>query len=645
VSDNLEAAKMLFTQAAQQLLKEDYAGAEPLLRSALAHAPGRPSIVNNLAAALIGQGKFTEARSLARQATTATPDNAEAWLNLGRCLEADKDNAGALAAYDRALALKPDSADAWCNRGNIFKAQLDFPKAQEAYEKAIALRPDFAEALGNLAMLFLRMDKPTEAIPNIDRAIALKPDLPYAYDARLQARLSQCDWSSYDTDSAAVTRSIRDGRQSTLPFTFLTLPSDPQLQRRCAELYCSGKYTAEQAAPLPARPDSSPTLRIGYFSADMRRHAIGYLVAGLFEQHDRRRFEIHCFSYGPPSTDTMRQRLQAGVDRFHDVHDKSDADICALARRLQIDIAVDLTGYTRHERTGILARRAAPVQVNWLGFPGTMGAPFMDYIVADPVIIPPEHFAHYTEAVVHLPQTYQSTDNTRQISDRRFSRAEFGLPETGFVFCSFNNNYKITPDVFEIWMRLLGRVPGSVLWLLESSPGISGKLRQEAAKRGIAPERLVFAPRMASPEHLARQRLGDLFLDSFHYNAHTTASDALWAGLPVLTRIGNTFAGRVAASLLRAAGLPELVTQTTEEYEALALALAGDPARLQAIRLKLAAQRDTCALFDTARFTRGLEAAYHAMWDRHRQGQPPAPIAIDDREILAQMQIHNGALQ
>lgn len=631
----MQEARALFMQAAQLLLKEDYAGAEPLLRAALALAPGRVSIINNLAAALIGQEKFPEARALAGQATTADPNNAEAWLNLGRCLEAGKDFAGALQAYDRAAALKPDYAEAWCNCGNVHMAQNHYDAALAAYERAVALKADFAEALGNLAIVLSRLNRPVEAIPQIDRAIALKPRLPYAYSVRLQAKMSLCDWSSYDSDSAAVIRSVAEGELGVFPFTFLGLPSDPALQQRCAESYAASKYPAVAAPAFPPPDPGRSKLRIGYFSADMYRHAIGYLTAGLFEQHDRGRFEIHCFSFGPPSTDVMRRRIQAGVDHFHDVHDRSDADICELARSLGIDIAVDLTGYTRNERTGIFALRAAPLQVNWLGFPGTMGTSFMDYIIADPVIVPPEHFPYFTESVVHLPHTYQSTDNKRQISDRVFNRGELGLPENGFVFCSFNNNYKLTPDVFGVWMRLLHQVPGSVLWLLESSSGISTQLHRSAAKHGIAPERIIFAGRMASPEHLARQPLADLFLDSFHYNAHTTASDALWAGLPVLTRLGNTFASRVAASLLRAANLPELVTQSTEDYEAMAVALATDPARLRTIRQKLAAQRDSCPLFDTPRFTRGIEAAYRAIWDRHLAGLPPAHIAIDDASLRA----------
>ena len=297
-----------------------------------------------------------------------------------------------------------------------------------------------------------------------------------------------------------------------------------------------------------------------------------------------------------------------------------------------------MPGVTQNERAGLFAARVAPIQASYLGYPGTMGASFIDYIIADAVVIPPEHERHYSEAVVRLPHTYQVTDRSRPIADRVFTRAECGLPEQGFVFCCFNNNYKLTPDSFDIWMRLLHKVPGSVFWLLDSSDGVADMLRREAQARGIAPERIVFAKRMASPEHLARHRQADLFLDTFHYNAHTTASDALWAGLPLVTRLGNCFAGRVAASLLRAANLPELITETAEDYEALALTLATDPARLQAIRDKLARERDRCPLFDTQGFTRDLEAAYEAMQARRLHGQPPTHIAIDDASL------HKGAL-
>lgn len=640
MSENLEAARMeearaLFVQAAQLLLQEDYAGAEPLLRSALARAPGRPSILGNLAAALIGQENYTEARGLAEQAVAADPKNAEAWLNLGRCLEADKDFPAALQAYDRALAIKPDFADAWCSWGNLHMAQRRFDEAFAAYERATALKPDFAEALGNLAILLNRLNRPAEAIARIERAIMLKPELPYARSIRLQAKMAVCDWSSYAEDSQIIARQIADGRLAALPFAFLCQPATPALQRKCAELYAAETYPP---APAVDFPPSVPgrRLRIGYLSADFHRHATTFLIAGLFERHDRSRFEIFGISFGKPHQDDMRARLEAGMEHFIDVYDKSDDEIVEIARQLELDIAIDLKGYTLNERAGIFARRIAPLQAQYLGYPGTMGAPFIDYIIADNVVIPPGHDQHYTEAVVRMPNSYQVTDRRREISDRAFTRADCGLPEQAFVFCCFNNNYKLTPDSFDIWMRLLRSVPGSVLWLLESSDGVSSMLRKEAVQRGVAPARLVFAHRLPSPEHLARHRLADIFLDTFHYNAHTTASDALWAGLPVLTRLGNSFAGRVAASLLHAANLPELITETSEDYEALALALATDPARLQAIRRKLAAQRDACPLFDTPRFTRDIETAYETMQTRRSSGLPPAPITITPRGAVSE---------
>ena len=617
----------MFLQAAQLLLKEDYAGAETCLRSAHQLVPGRPSVMSNLAAALIAQDRYAEARGWAEQATAADPDNAEAWLNLGRCREYEKDLAGALAAYRRALAARADYAEAWCNCGNVHTALRHYDEALAAYEKATALKPDFPEALGNQAIVLNRFSRPAEAIPKIDRAIALKPTLPYAHSIRFQAKMALCDWSSFDEDCATITGNVAAGRVAALPFAFLGLPSSPALQKQCAEFYSRDKYPSETVAfPAPRRGER---IRIGYFSADFYRHATAYLMAGLFEHHDRSRFEIFGFSFGPPSDDEMRRRLEAGMEHFLDVQAKTDAEIVDLARRLQIDIAIDLKGYTQNERTKIFASRVAPIQASYLGYPGTMGADFIDYVIADPIVIPPEHAPHYTEAVVRLPHSYQVTDNRRDISPRPFSRAEAGLPQDGFVFCCFNNNYKLTPDVFDIWMRLLDRVPGSVLWLLESSDGVSGMLRREAETRGIAPARLVFARRMGSPEHLARHRLADLFLDTFHYNAHTTASDALWAGLPVLTRLGNTFAGRVAASLLHAAGLPDMVTTSSADYEALALELATSPAKLNGIRERLALNRSTCPLFDTPRFTRHIEAAYRAMWDRWAGDLPPGPVAID----------------
>jgi predicted O-linked N-acetylglucosamine transferase (SPINDLY family) len=380
--------------------------------------------------------------------------------------------------------------------------------------------------------------------------------------------------------------------------------------------------------PLATRASRRERVRLAYLSADFHDHATAYLVAELFERHDRARFEVTGFSYGPDDQSAMRARLKAGLDRFVDVRGRSDREVAELMRAEGIDIAVDLKGFTGNNRAGIFAWRGAPLQAAYLGFPATMGASFIDYIIADQVVIPPGLEGAYAEKVVRLPDSYQVNDRQRRIAERTPSRAAAGLPEQGFVFCSFNNNYKIRPATFDVWMRLLRQVEGSVLWLLQDNAAAVENLRRHAEARGVAADRLVFAPRLGLDAHLARHRLADLFLDTFPVNAHTTASDALWAGLPVLTCAGATYAGRVAGSLLHAVGLPELITHSLGDYEALALRLAREPALLASFRQRLVRDRQTCALFDTTRFTRHLEAAYTAMWERQQGGEPPESFAV-----------------
>jgi predicted O-linked N-acetylglucosamine transferase (SPINDLY family) len=437
----------------------------------------------------------------------------------------------------------------------------------------------------------------------------------------------------FAADAALLTARIELGHPVENPFWLLTLCGSPALQRRAAEIWTRAEFPADPSLPaIPRRPSPrarGARIRVGYFSADFSNHATLHLMAGVFEHHDRSRFEVTAFSFGPDSQDPWRRRV-AGACEFIDVRDRSDREVALLARERQIDIAVDLKGFTRDCRTGIFALRAAPVQVSYLGYPGTMGAPYMDYLIADRVLIPPGSEQYYSEKIVYLPDSYQVNDATRVISERLFSRAELGLPATGFVYCCFNNNYKILPQTFAGWMRILQRVPGSVLWLLEDNAAAAENLRAAAEACGVEPERLVFAPRMVQAEHLARQRVADLFLDTLPCNAHTTASDALWAGLPLVTCLGESFAGRVAGSLLQAVGLAELITGSQDEYEALAVALAEDPGRLARIRERLAAQRLTAPLFNTALTTRRLEAAYEALAERYHAGLPPQPIALEN---------------
>jgi predicted O-linked N-acetylglucosamine transferase (SPINDLY family) len=370
-------------------------------------------------------------------------------------------------------------------------------------------------------------------------------------------------------------------------------------------------------------------LRVAYLSADFNEHPTAYLTAGLFEQHDTSRFEITALSFGQNDNSPARRRLEAAFEHFIDVGGNSDQEIAALMRRTEIDIAVDLMGFTKDHRLGVLARRAAPIQVNYLGYPGTTGAPYMDYILADATVIPEDHDAFYAERVVRIPGTYQINDNRRAIGQRTPTREECGLPQNAFVFCCFNNPQKITPEIFDIWMRLLQATEGSVLWLITGIAKAAANLRLEAEKRGVAPERLIFAPKASVADHLARHRLADLCLDTLPYNAHTTASDALWAGLPVLTCLGETFAGRVAASLLKAIGLDALITRTLAEYEALALRLARDPAYLAALKDTLNRNRDTSLLFDTQGATRHIEAAYQTMIEIARRHEKPRGFNVE----------------
>jgi predicted O-linked N-acetylglucosamine transferase (SPINDLY family) len=407
------------------------------------------------------------------------------------------------------------------------------------------------------------------------------------------------------------------------PFAVLALTDSSMLQRQAAETWVAARHPERRALPPPARRPGGGRIRIGYFSADYHGHATAHLVAGLLEAHDRERFEIFAFSFGPASGDEMRTRISAAVDRFIDVRDRSDQDVAQFSRSLGIDIAVDLKGFTSGARPDIFANRAAPVQVSYLGYPGTMGAGYIDYIIADRTVLPEDARRHYSEKVVYLPYSYQVNDDKREIADVAPSRAALGLPSDGFVFCCFNASYKIEPGTFRTWMRILQRIEGSVLWLFESNPAASASLRKEAEAAGVGGERLVFAEHLPQALHLARHRAADLFLDTRPCNAHTTASDALWAGLPVLTCAGESFASRVAASLLNAIGLPELVTTSPQHYEALAMELARDRGRLSGLREKLARNRLAEPLFDTARFTKHIESAYMQMDERHQADLPP----------------------
>ena len=558
------------------------------------------------------------------------PNLVEALLARGETLRQLDRHDEALAAFDRARQIKPDSAEAWLGCGNALIELRRHDEAFGAYDGALALTPDMPAAWLGRGNVFIEFKRFADAFDAYDRALNLDPGLAtnFAAGHRLFAKLSICDWNELEADETYLLSTLRQGKTVSYPFPTLSMPSTPSDQLLCAKFAI--------ADLPPARPVwngevyAHDRIRVAYLSSDLREHAVAYLTAGLFEQHDKLRFETTAISFDAGGDSEIGRRVKASFDRFIDVPSQSDQDIAELIRRLEIDIVVDLNGFTRNSRLGVFARRPAPVQVNYLGYAGTMGADFYDYIVADATVIPEEHFEHYSEKVVWLPGTFMANDDKRATAARVPSRAELQLPEHGFVFCSFNQAYKIEPTMFDVWMRLLKAVDGSVLWLKDNDPTASGNLRRETERRGVAADRLIFAPSVSDvAAHWARQQRADLFLDTLHYNAHTTASDALWAGVPVLTCIGSTFAGRVAASLVHAVGLSELVTGSLADYEALALELAREPALLNSIKARLAGNRTSFPFFDTARFTRHIEAAYTAMWQRQQRGEPPQSFVID----------------
>jgi predicted O-linked N-acetylglucosamine transferase (SPINDLY family) len=597
-------------------------------RAATELRPDFPEAHNNLGAALQKLGRLGEAAACFRRAVALRADFAEAHNNLGSVLEVLRGPDQAVDCYCRAIELRPDYAEAHINLGGALGKAGRLGEAAVCYRRAVELRGDDAQAHGKLATALADLGRLDEALASYDKAIALKADLALVHGQRLHTKMSMCEWQDVDDDINDMTLRIARGENAAPPFSVVTFTDCPELHRGSAEIYVKAACRAVDVLPAIARHPPHEKIRLGYFSADFREHAMSYQMAGLFEQHDRTRFDVFGFSLGPETNGPMYERLAAAFDKFIDVRHRPDRDIALLTRQLEIDIAVDLNGFTRNERINVFSHRAAPLQVNYLGYPGTSGAGFMDYVIADSTLIPEAEQRFYSEKIIYLPHSYQVNDSKRPIADRVFTREELQLPEAGFVYCCFNNNHKIMPAVFDIWMRILRRVEGSVLWLLADNPWAERNLGRAAAARGVAAGRLVFAQRLPLAEHLARQRAADLFIDTLPYNGHGTASGALWAGLPVLTRCGKSFPGRVAASLLKAIDLPELITTTAEEYERRAIELALNPGELTQIRVRLARNRLSTPLFDTELFARHIERGFSRIYQRYHAGLAPDHLHV-----------------
>ena len=594
--------------------------------------------------------RFEDALANYGKALALRPDSFEVYVNCGLLLQEVKRFDDALASYDKALALRPDSVEVYFNRGRLFHDAKRFEDALASYDQVLALKPDYAEAYSSRGDTLKALDRFEDAVASYDKALAtapehaepradeistaiqqtpsVKPKLKYTEGARLFTKMQICDWRRLDAERSHLVTSVREGAIAA-PFSMLALSASPSDQLKCAQSCIADSSTPSPMPMWQGERYVHDKIRIAYISSDFRDHAVSYLIAGLFEQHDRSQFEPIAISLSYDEQSIMRTRIKSAFELFIDLVGRSSFDVARMLHDFEADIVIDLMAHTGVGGTGILVHRPAPVQVNYLGFSGTTGADYVDYIVADRVVIPEDQQQFYTENVVYLPDTYMCNDARRRISDLTPTRDEAGLPETGFVFCAFNNSYKITPDFFAVWMRLLRNVENSVLWLSAMNDSAKNNLRREAELRGVRADRLIFAPRMTLLEdHLARHRLADFLLDTLPVNAQTTASDSLWAGLPVLTCLGSTFCGRVAGSLLNAVGLPELITHSLEEYEAMALKLAEDPFLLASLKAKLARNRDSYPLFNTEQFTRHIEAAYKFMWERYQREEPAIDFAV-----------------
>lgn len=558
----------------------------------------------------------------ARRTLAAEPRNREAWTQLGDALRSLSRPGEAVKCYERALMLAPEDRRLWQKRAIAMQAAGKKVRLPDC-----VTNPRTAQSWIMRAGAFAAQKRFSEAAEACDKALALEPAHYQAMRMGIRFRIRACDWRKREHDKRLVTNSLREGLVLVAPLT----------HRRLSDSEAESLVVGRQSAPPPdpaalwkGTPYNHERIRLAYVCAEFREHAISFALAGLFEHHDRKRFELYAISLGRDDGSNMRRRIEASFDQFIDAHDMNDAEVAQLIKNAEVDIAADLSSFIGEGRLGIFSRRPAPIQVNYLAYPGTIGAPYFDYIIGDQTVIPGHNRVHYAEQVVYLPHTYQPTDNRHPVSDNLPSRSAAGLPETGFVFACFNRETKFSPEVFAVWMRILLAVDGSVLWLYSLDRQVAEGLRQEAQSHGVAPERLIFAHPLRRDLHLARIQLADLFLDTLPYNAHATACDALWAGLPLLTCLGDAFPGRVAASGLYAVELPELVTASLAEYEKLAIELAQDTTRLTAIRGKLSRNRFTKPLFDTPRYTRNLESAYITMWERQRNGLPPASFCVSD---------------
>ena len=569
---------------------------------------------------------FTKALSFINEAIKINSNFSDAYAEQGNALNELKKFEEAINSFDKAININPNITRAYHNKGFILHELGNFELAIENYNKAIKSDPNFVPSHNNKGFAFHQLKKFSESLKSYEKAFKINPNFNFLLGKIIHSKRYFCNWTSHEENLIDLENKLNENRAACLPFATLSLYDSPLLQQKAAKIFIKETFSHTQNNIFKTQKNKK--IRVGYYSSDFYNHAMSFLLAKMFELHDKSKFEIIAFYFGPKKNDQMSKRIKNAFTQFIEVSSKTDKEITELSKKLNIDIAVDLMCYTTNARIGIFSEKCAPIQINYLGYPGTSGTDFIDYIIADKILIPKENQKFYSEKIIYLPNTYQVRDSTQKISNKIYNRKDFGLPEKNFVFCCFNQNYKITPNVYDIWMRLLKKIEGSVLWLIKSSDEGANNLKKEAHKRGVNSNRIIFAEKISQPDHLARHKLADLFIDTFPYTAHTTCSDSLWSGLPVVTRIGESFASRVGASVLNAIGLEELITKTEQEYENLTTQLATKPEFLKKIKKKLEKNKNKEPLFNTKLYTSHIEKAYIKIYNNYQSN-----LSVENIEI------------
>ena len=617
----------LFKNAINFYENKEYDKAKKVCEDILDIQPDDLNATNLLAILNFQNKDFVQSIKFFEKAIKINPNISETYNNLGNVYYEFKQFNLAIDNYNKAIKLNPNFVLSYYNRA---KALQEINQKQEAisdYNKAISLKNNFSAAYKNLGNLYAELKILDKSIYNHERALKINPNMSYLNGTIIQSKCGLSEWTNFKEDKLFLKNGILSEKKNTSPFPTILIYDSPSLQKKAIEIFVKNEF--ENTKKIKFEKNKNKKIKIGYYSSDFHNHATMYLMANLFECHDKNKFETYAFSFGPDDGSKIRKRVVKTFDKFFDVKFKTTKEIVQHSRELNIDIAIDLKGFTNNNRFDLFIERCAPIQISYLGFPGTSGSDCIDYLIADKIIIPEENKNYYSENIIYLPNSYQANDSNPTLSKRIFSKKDFNLPENKFIFCCFNHNFKILPDMFEIWMRILKKVKNSVIWLLIDNEKAQNNLKKILVSNDIDPNRMIFAGRLPHSEHIIRLGLADLFLDTFPCNAHTTASDALRSSLPIITIKGNSFASRVASSLLTSVGLEELITNSEKEYEELAIKIAEEKNFYKEIKHKLKKNIIDMPLFNSKLFTKKLETAYVEVYKNYNENTKPETIQIN----------------